>query len=384
MRIAFYAPMKPPTAPNPSGDRHMARLLMTALGTAGHQVELASAFRSGDGAGGASRQERLRTLGGRMARRLQRRYAARPESARPELWFTYHLYHKAPDWLGPPVSDAMGIPYVVAEASFAPKRAGGPWATGHLSVERAIRKAGAVIGLNSGDAPCVLSLLDQPERLVALRPFTDITPYAAAARERRVHRAEIVRRYQLDGHSPVLLTVAMMRDGDKLASYRLLGEALATVLDRPWQLVVVGEGPARDEVGRALAPLGADRLHYAGLQPPDALARFYAAADLLVWPAIREAYGMTLVEAQAAGLAVVAGDGGGVGDIVVDGETGVLATMGDAAAFAAAVRSLLANAAMRRAMGARAGASAPLRHSIPAAAERLSEAIAAAAGEARR
>ncbi len=384
MRIAFYAPMKPPTAPNPSGDRHMARLLMTALGSAGHQVELASAFRSRDGAGDASRQERLRTLGGRMARRLQRRYALRPESARPELWFTYHLYHKAPDWLGPPVSDAMGIPYVVAEASFAPKRAGGPWAAGHASVERAIGKAATVIGLNSGDAPCVLSLLDRPERLVALRPFTDIAPYGAAARERRAHRAEIVRRYQLDMHAPVLLSVAMMRDGDKLASYRLLGEALATVLDRRWQLVVVGDGPARDAVGRALAACGADRLHYAGLQPPDALPRFYAAADLLVWPAIREAYGMALVEAQAAGLAVVAGKGGGVGDIVVDGETGVLTAMGDADAFAAAVRSLLANPARGRAMGARAGAAAPLHHSIPAAAERLGAAIAAAAGEARR
>ena len=36
MRIAFYAPLKPPDHPVPSGDRRMARLLMAALATAGH------------------------------------------------------------------------------------------------------------------------------------------------------------------------------------------------------------------------------------------------------------------------------------------------------------------------------------------------------------
>lgn len=370
--------MKPPTSPNPSGDRHMARLLMAALESAGHHVELASVFRSRDGAGDAARQRRLRTLGGLLARRLQRRYAGRPAAARPELWFTYHLYHKAPDWLGPPVSDAMGIPYVVAEASFAPKRAGGPWALGHEAAEQAIRKARAVIGLNSGDAPCVLPLLDTPDRLVPLRPFTEIAPFSEAADKRGSLRAEIMRDFGLDHEIPLLLTVAMMRSGDKLASYRLLGAALETVLDRPWQLIVVGDGVARTQVAEAFAPLGADRVRFAGLQLPDALPRFYAAADLLVWPAIREAYGMALVEAQATGLPIVAGDGGGVGDIVDHGETGLLVTMGDRTAFAAAVVSLLGNPAKRMAMGVQARNTAARRHSIPAAAAGLDAAIATA------
>ena len=56
MRIAFYAPMKPPDHPAPSGDRRMARLLMAALDAGGHSVELSSRFRSYDGAGAAERQ----------------------------------------------------------------------------------------------------------------------------------------------------------------------------------------------------------------------------------------------------------------------------------------------------------------------------------------
>jgi hypothetical protein len=47
MRIAFYAPMKPPDHPVPSGDRRMSRLLIAALGRAGHEVELASRLRQG-------------------------------------------------------------------------------------------------------------------------------------------------------------------------------------------------------------------------------------------------------------------------------------------------------------------------------------------------
>ena len=54
MRVMFYAPLKPPTHPVPSGDRRIARLLMRAIEAAGHSVELATRFRSRDGSGDAS------------------------------------------------------------------------------------------------------------------------------------------------------------------------------------------------------------------------------------------------------------------------------------------------------------------------------------------
>jgi hypothetical protein len=103
----------------------------------------------------------LAALGARLAGRFLRRCNKAPETA-PELWFTYHLYHKAPDWLGPVIADALGIPYVVAEASDAPKRALGEWAAGRDAAKRAIRRADAVIGLNPADRDCVLPLLRIP------------------------------------------------------------------------------------------------------------------------------------------------------------------------------------------------------------------------------
>jgi glycosyltransferase involved in cell wall biosynthesis len=71
------------------------------------------------------------------------------------------------------------------------------------------------------------------------------------------------------------------------------------------------------------------------------LPKVYAAADLYLWPAINEAYGMAFLEAQAAGLPVVAGRTGGVPAVVADGIAGILTPVGDAAAFAAATGRLL-------------------------------------------
>ena len=143
MRIAFYAPLKPPDHPTPSGDRRVAQLFCTALREAGHEPFLASRLRSYDGAGDRLRQARLRRIGCRVAERLAHQWQREPGTA-PGAWFTYHLYYKAPDWLGPAVSTALGIPYLIAEASHAPKRAGGNWQIGHRAVEQALRRADAV------------------------------------------------------------------------------------------------------------------------------------------------------------------------------------------------------------------------------------------------
>lgn len=348
MRIAFYAPLKPPTHPIPSGDREVARLILAALKRGGHETELASRLRSREGEGDPTRQRALAEIGERLARRAIRRFGARPKGQRPELWLTYHLYYKAPDWIGPAAARALDIPYVVIEASHAPKRAEGAWSRGHAAVEAAIRRADAVIQLNPTDVECVRPLLAAPDRLTLMKPFLDGTPYRAAARERASHRARLARQLKLDPAKPWLLAVGMMREGDKLNSYRVLGDALGWIVRLDWQLVAVGDGPARRAVEAALAPLGSERLRFAGLIAREHLPEVYAACDLLVWPAIGEAYGMAILEAQAAGLPVIAGDAGGVSAIVADGTTGRLLPLGDAPAFANAVDLAIADPAVRR------------------------------------
>ncbi len=378
MRIAFYAPLKPPDHPVPSGDRTVGSLLMLAMRLAGHEVELANRLRSRDGEGDADRQERLQRIGRSRADRLIRRYSALPKERRPELWFTYHLYYKAPDWVGPRVAAKLGIPYVVAEASVAPKRAGGPWDVGHQATLDALEQASLVLALNPDDVAC----LPDPERVRILRPFTDVSPFQKAATARARHRNSLAARLALDPEWPWLTAIAMMRPGDKLASYRLLAEALHGLRDRPWHLILVGGGPARAEVEAAFAPLSAEpgpqRVHLLGEVPPEELPAIAAACDLLVWPAINEAFGMALLEAQAAGLPVVAGRSGGVAAVVREHDTGLLALQGDREAFRRAVSTLLHDPAKRRAMAERARERAAAEHALPVAARRLDAILAEA------
>ncbi|MBV8936925.1 MAG: glycosyltransferase family 4 protein [Alphaproteobacteria bacterium] len=368
MRIAFYAPLKPPDHPVPSGDRRVAQLFLSALRVAGHDVFIASRFRSYDRQGDQHRQARVAAIGERLASRLARRWRVAPETA-PELWFTYHLYHKAPDWLGPRVADALGIPYLLAEASDAPKQAASGWSSGRLAAEKAIRRADAVIGLNPADRECVLPLLRDASRWVAFKPFLDAEPFA--------HRACV------RGEPPRLITVAMMRHGDKLASYRILGDALSRLLDQPWSLEVIGDGPARRAVEEALYPLN-KRLNWAGVLGDMEIAKRLASADLYVWPALNEAFGMALLEAQASGVPVVAGGGGGVGEVVEPGVTGLLVPPGDAPAFAEAVRSLIADPRRRAAFGEAARQRVRDEHGVTSAARHLNAVIDTVRGAASR
>ncbi len=161
-----------------------------------------------------------------------------------------------------------------------------------------------------------------------------------------------------------------MRAGDKLASYTALAQASRRIAERPWQLIVVGDGPARAAVEAALADLG-ERIRYVGEMAEDVLPDLLAASDLCVWPAVNEAYGMALLEAQAAGLPVVAADTGGVPAIVAHGETGLLTPPGDEDALANAVAALLDDPDRRAAMGRAAAAKARRDHTIDTVAQRL-------------
>ncbi|TNC16363.1 glycosyltransferase [Methylobacterium terricola] len=332
-RVAFYAPLKDPEHPVPSGERTMARLLLRALAAAGFAPEVASTLRTRDPDG--ARHPGLRAESLEQAERLIARYRADP----PVLWFTYHVYYKAPDWIGPAVSRALGIPYVVVEGSRAGKRAQGPHALGHAGAEAALDAATLILVMNRRDRPALEAARPAGQVLADLPPFLDSADWPLTEAERAPGALR-------------LLAVAMMREGDKLASYRLLAEVLAQLGDRPWTLDVAGDGPAAADVAARLAPFGT-RIRRHGAVAAAGLSALYAAADLLVWPAVNEAYGMAVLEAQAHGCPVVAGGYGGVPDVVRDCATGRVTPPGDAAAMAAAIRDLAAApdrlAAMREA-----------------------------------
>ncbi len=362
----------------------MARLLMSAMGLAGHEVELAARLRTWDRNANPKRLGRVQNLGQNLARRLIRRYQ-RPGAAKPDAWFTYHVYYKAPDWIGPMVSSALGIPYIIAEVSISDDDATGPWAEGHAATVSALKQANAVIGLNSADTPGILPSLEDPSRLIMLKPFLEsdgIGNGTETAPDRGAAREAVARRFGLDPAVPWLLAVAMMRPGYKVSSYRVLSQALEKLRHRAWGLLIAGDGPARAEVEAHFQDLGPDRVCFTGLLAMDDLAAIYHASDILTWPAIDEAYGMALLEGQATGLPVIAGDSHGVGDIVRHGVTGILTPEGDVEKFAGAVDELLGDSARRGAMARAALDNYRCCHQMSQAVRTL-DAVLAAAKEVR-
>jgi glycosyltransferase involved in cell wall biosynthesis len=366
MRIAFYAPLKAPDHPVPSGDRTIARLLVAAMRLGGAEVEIASRIRTRCAEPDEAAQAAMAKKGQAAAKRLIAKYRARPRRQRPQAWFSYHLYYKAVDWIGPTVADALDIPYFLAEASHAPKRAEGPYAFSHGAAEAAIRKADGIFCLNPIDRECLAPLVGK-RRLIDLPPFLDLADFTRKLPKRDATRDRLARDHGIDADQPWLLAVGMMRKGDKLASYRLLAEALQHV-DRPWQLLIVGDGEARADVQRAFKPV-AGGVFLLGALPHARLPEIAAACDLCVWPAVNEAFGMALLEAQACGLPVVAGAWGGVPAIIVDGKTGWLSAPGDATAFSADVDFALD--ADLAAIGKAARANALAKHDIQGAARTL-------------
>ena len=122
----------------------------------------------------------------------------------------------------------------------------------------------------------------------------------------------------------------------------------------PPQLLVVGEGPARETLERQAEALGVGRdVHFAGNL--DDVRPALTAMDVFVLPSREEGMSNALMEAMAAGRPIVATDVGGNGEVLDRGRHGTLVPGGDASALAHAIAQILAEpaTAAQRAIGAR-------------------------------
>ena len=356
MKVAFYSPIKPPGHPVPSGDRLMARLLIQAFEIAGVDVDIVSEFRSfrrEPDAGG------MAALRGEADAETARIIAAWQRGGAPDLFFTYHPYYKAPDLIGPELSRRFAIPYVTAEASYSRRRNEGGWGEMQAFVRSAVEAAAVNISMTERDRDGLLSNFPAV-RTAILPPFLDVAPFLL--------------------HEPApetgrLVTVAMMRPGDKLDSYRMLAAALAEIRDTEWSLSIVGDGPARPEVEALFAGFAPGRVVWYGQKEQDEIAQILSMSAVYVWPGSGEAYGLAYLEAQAAGLPVVAQEIAGVPSVVSDGRTGILTAAGEVGAYANAIRRLLLNddERTRLALGARSLVGS--ERSLEAASQRLMSVI---------
>ncbi len=366
MKVGFYAPLKSPGHAVPSGDRQMARLLIKALAASGHEVEILSSLRSWEGTGSQQAQEKIYQQAQSEVKRLVQQF--RTTHCPPALIFTYHVYHKAPDWIGGALARELQIPYVIAEASIASKQIGGGWDMGHQQSMKCIQDSQSIIAFNPVDIECLQPLLNPTQSIELLDPFLGKSPPQSV---RLPALKEKISKYnKLDKDKVWLITVAMMREGDKLASYKQLAETLKMINTDAWQLLVIGDGFAFDQVKDYFRAVESNCRFFGKLEQPT-IYELLLLSDIFVWPAVNEAYGFALLEALSAGLPAVVQDYGGVSTIVGHEQTGYVTNPARPIEFNQALVKLIDDADLREKMHKQAKIKFTTRHSFNIAAGKI-------------
>ena len=178
-------------------------------------------------------------------------------------------------------------------------------------------------GIAAGAPPARTRVVRKGVDLQRFRPAAD---RAAAART-------------LGFEPPMMLAVGGLgpRKG-----YRDLLDALGSLDSFQWTLALCGEGSERRALEDRARSLGMEsRVRFCGWISRERIADYFAAADIFVHPALVEAAGNVILEAQAAGCAVIATDSGGPAEYIVEGETGRTVQPANPAALADALRFML-------------------------------------------
>jgi starch synthase len=233
------------------------------------------------------------------------------------------------------------IPLVVTLHSIEPLR---PWKADQLGrgydvstwAERAaVEQAERVIAVSGTMRDDILSHFEvDPARVVTLHNGVDAEAFRATARRDALERHGV--------RPPYALFVGRISEQKGIFPLLEAAESFPTDL----QLALVAASPDTPEMAARLAAAVANRprVRWINAMLPHAdVVELYTHATVFVCPSIYEPFGLINLEAMACGTAVAASRVGGIPEVVVDGETGVLVPPGDPVALAAAVRAIAAD-----------------------------------------
>jgi glycosyltransferase involved in cell wall biosynthesis len=371
MRVAFYSPYSPGSK-KASGEHIQARAAIAALERQGNQVRVVSEFKP------------------RYFWRDPRRIVELPRALwdayrevrtfRPDAWLTLASSPKVPDVLGPLVSRRFRIPYVIWNAPYRAyemlRQRNGPrdlWLNvpGIALNRLAFASADHIVVSKVADYDRWSSHPKVARKLSLLWPAVSAQEFAPSA----TAREQVRHRLRIPVDVPLLLSVSRFSDlnSRKARSVQFAIDCTGDIRrdGHPVRLIIVGDGKARAEL-EAHAADQRDAVIFTGSVDHAELNGYYNAADLFVFPGLREPIGMVYLEAQAAGLPVVAFRNGGIPGIVKDGETGFLVGPRDRRAFVERVEQLLNDDQLRSSMSRAGRAHVEEHHELQRWGARLS------------
>jgi phosphatidylinositol alpha-1,6-mannosyltransferase len=167
----------------------------------------------------------------------------------------------------------------------------------------------------------------------------------------------------LTGRRPIL-TVGRMVGPARDKGHETLIRAMPELAERVPNvlLVLVGQGEDRPRLERLSRDLKvSSQVHFAGAVPDTELPAYYEAAEVFAMPSRAEGFGLVYLEAMYHGKPCIAGNADAAGEVVLEGETGLLVESGNAAQTRDAVLRLLLDPALARSLG-RAGCARYQEH----------------------
>ena len=194
------------------------------------------------------------------------------------------------------------------------------------------------------------------DAVLSTAPSSRVTVISMGVDTERFHpsKRDDALRASIAGEDALLVFVGRLAEKKGV---RYLIEAMPAILAHVpnCRLVIAGDGPLREDLEALSASLGLDgRVIFAGAKRPEDLPAYYASADVFVAPSVvvdsgdTESFGLVIAEAMASKCPVIASDVGGIGDLVKNGETGLLVPQRDSRAIANAVCEMLGNTQLRR------------------------------------
>ena len=354
MRILYYMPFKPLGHPHPSGDLVIGTELFQFLRRRGHDIRLVSRLRTRWIYWKPWQWCRIPLEINRTRRVVQ--------SFRPHVWLTYHSYYKAPDVLGALCAPPWGLPYAVFQGVYATKHRRNVKTRPGFYLNRYALQRASMIFTNKRRDETNLRRLMPRDRLRYIAPGIRLDRFHATAREDRPAWLQWE-----TAILPVVLTAAMFRPGVKTAGVARVIRACGSAARKGhrFRLVVCGDGVQRPYLERlAIEERLGNVVHFTGQVARDQMPHVYRHTDVFAFPGIQEGLGMVYLEAQAAGLPVVACSGWGASEVVRHDRTGLLSDPHDGGQFEKDLVRLISDAALRRNMGVAAARHVARHHDL--------------------
>ncbi len=221
-------------------------------------------------------------------------------------------------------------------------------ARGYLVIDRALRRL----------TTHTICVCEEDRRLGVEHRTCDL------ARSSVIHNGVAVGEAPVAAHEariPTIVSVGRLQAPQK--DFLTLIRALALLPRDSFHAVIIGEGPDRAMLDQEVRGLGLARTVELAGERGD-VPQLLAAADVFTLATTYESLPLSIIEAMAAALPVVASSVGGIPELVVDGETGLLVPPRDARALADALQRLLADPGLRARMGRASRARAEARFDL--------------------